>query len=238
MPGSIAAIKGVKKGVTNAKATARFQKREEFSKLRRQTAKRYEAQKQVIIGLMQKYDKDQSGKLCEEEIITMLNDYQFDLLGKPKTAPTKEEVAALILLCDKDHDDRISGQEVLDSLSTWLAYIEKGEETVALLKKHDVNLSGTIDKKELRPLLSELNDGNGVPDDVVAWIWSQADLNGDRTLCQMELTRAIAAWYVWLPEDQEGNMGMLKDGINTEKMPEQRQPQSQCCVVSLDCLVI
>lgn len=201
---------------------------------RREAAALYEKQKGVVAKLMKTYDVSNTGFLETSEIMEMLTGCNLELTGRPEK-PTEQEVECLLALCDKEGDGRISQAEVLDATKTWCHYLHKGEETKVLLQKHDLSRSGKINQGELKPLLLELNEGTDVPDDVVQWVWSQADLTGDGSLTLFELTRAIAAWYVWLPEEQPGGApGMLVADIDKNAMPEQPppQPQSSCCTVS------
>lgn len=233
-PGSMApmaAIGGVKRGVAKARREANIRQREDMANNRREAAKRYAKETEVVRRLMEAYDTDKSGYLEPEDIAKMLTDQTFSLIGHSEK-PTKDELDCLISLCDREGNGKISCKEVLGATTTWCAYMEKGGETSALLQKHDLNGSGKINHGELRPLLTELNEGKDVPDDVLKWVWQQADLTGDGSLGQFELTRAIAAWYVWLPEEQPGGSpGMIAGQMDKKAMPEQK-PQSACCVVS------
>eukprot|EP00747_Dinoflagellata_sp_TGD_P183749 gnl/TRDRNA2_/TRDRNA2_38871_c0_seq1.p1 gnl/TRDRNA2_/TRDRNA2_38871_c0~~gnl/TRDRNA2_/TRDRNA2_38871_c0_seq1.p1 ORF type:complete len:235 (+),score=47.10 gnl/TRDRNA2_/TRDRNA2_38871_c0_seq1:48-752(+) len=205
---------------------------EEIAKMRKEAVARYEKEKGLIAELMEGYDKDKNGFLMPDEIGQMLADCTLELVGHSEK-PTKEEVDCLLWLCDKNSDGRIAAREVLNVTNTWCFHLEKGDETRALLQKYDLSRTGKINHGELRPLLVGLNEGNDVPDDVLKWVWRQADMTGDGTLCQFELTRAIAAWYVWVPEEQPGGKpGMIAGNMDEETMPERPEPQkSAICSV-------
>jgi len=233
----VAAIGGVKRGVAKARKNANIRVREDMAQNRRAAAQRYAKETEVVKKLMEAYDKDKSGFWEPDDIKQMLTDQTFSIgqskIGRVGLTPTKDELDCLISLCDREHNGKISCEEVLGATTTWCAYMEKGAETHALLQKHDLSGTGKINHGELRPLLAELNDGSDVPDDVLKWVWEQADLIGDGCLGQFELTRAIAAWYVWLPEEQPGGSpGMIAGQMDRKAMPEQKPAQSACCVVS------
>lgn len=222
----IAAIGGAKRGIARAKHEALIKQREQLCSLRRETAARYAKEGKVVSDLMDRYDTNKSGALEQEQVAEMLGDYTLNLKGHHEK-PTKLEVDCLLNLVDKSGDGKVAREEVLSALSTWFAYIEKSDETAALLQKHDLSRTGKINHGELRPLLVELNEGRDIPDDVLQWVWQQADLTGDGSLGQFELTRAIAAWYVWMPEEEAD--GALTAKIDHASMPER---PSTCCAVS------
>lgn len=231
-----AAIVGTRRGVGRAKCEARIARREMVGAARKEAAERFQKEQEQVAKLMAQYDTNKSGFLEPDQITKMLRDYTFNLTGR-SSKPTQAELDCLLTLCDKAGDGRISTTELTGALQTWFAYVEKAEETSALLQKHDLTKSGKINEGELKPLLIELNEGADVPDDVLTWVWQQADLTGDGALTKFELTRAIAAWYVWLPEDQPGGKpGLIAGSIDKKDMPEkpapQPQPQSACCTVS------
>jgi len=232
MPGAVAAIGGAKRGRAIGQAKADIKRREACAKARRDAEERYRKEAEMVNKVMEAYDKDKSDDLDPDQITEMLVDYSFKLKGHTEK-PTKDEVDSLLTLCDRTGNGKIAKKELMGVLTTWFAYIEKGDETRSLLEKHDLSKTGKINHGELAPLLKELNDGQEVPDDVLKWIWMQADLTGDGSLSAFELTRAVAAWYVWLPEDQPGGKpGMLAGQMDKEAMPEKQQRvTSACCTV-------
>eukprot|EP00747_Dinoflagellata_sp_TGD_P167390 gnl/TRDRNA2_/TRDRNA2_191730_c0_seq1.p1 gnl/TRDRNA2_/TRDRNA2_191730_c0~~gnl/TRDRNA2_/TRDRNA2_191730_c0_seq1.p1 ORF type:complete len:245 (+),score=41.56 gnl/TRDRNA2_/TRDRNA2_191730_c0_seq1:33-737(+) len=231
---AVAAIHGTRRGVERARREARIKRREELTQDRKEATARYRKETEMVTKLMETYDTNKSDVLEADQVSEMLKGYTFHLKGHNEH-PTKDEVDCLLALCDKTGNGAIDRKELTNALVTWFAYVEKGDETRTLLQKHDLTKTGKINEGELKPLLVELNGGQDVPDDVLDWVWKQADLTGDGTLNQFELTRAIAAWYVWLPEDQPGGdtAGALGDDFRLSTMPQQfrKSATSACCTL-------
>lgn len=227
-----AAIAGSRRGREKAKKETEIRQREEMTKIRRETAERYQKESAAVAHLMDSYDLNNTGLLEQDEIIKMLTDYNFHFRNRSET-PSQEELGTLLTLCETEVDGKISKDELISAVNTWQCYLEKSDETRVLLEKYDISRTGQINTGELGPLLMELNDGLAVPDDVLRWVWEQADVSGDGALNHMELMRAIAAWYVWLPEEQPGGKpGMIGGGLDRTSMPPQQTPASSaCCVV-------
>eukprot|EP00747_Dinoflagellata_sp_TGD_P061368 gnl/TRDRNA2_/TRDRNA2_152476_c0_seq6.p1 gnl/TRDRNA2_/TRDRNA2_152476_c0~~gnl/TRDRNA2_/TRDRNA2_152476_c0_seq6.p1 ORF type:complete len:228 (-),score=69.20 gnl/TRDRNA2_/TRDRNA2_152476_c0_seq6:178-861(-) len=211
--------------------------REEFCKERADAQERYEAQKQKAAAAMEKFDTDHSGELEADEIKKLLCDTNMTLAGKDRK-PTEEECDTLITLCDKSGDGKISKNELLGAMQAWFAYIEKYDEVEALMGKYDLSKTGVINHGELKPLLKEMNGGKDIPEDVLKWVWKQADLSGDGCLNRLELMRAVAAWYVWKPGEQEEETGVYAKNMDKEQMPDQfqgapakRKTSSVCAVL-------
>lgn len=225
-----AAATGARVGRQRAQREAAIKSRERFCKSREESLKRYEEEVKTIAKMLDLYDADQSRTLNQAEVSKMLGDYRAEALGK-KEPPTEEEVECLVSLVDQNKDGRIEKREILNCLKTWFAYLEKKDGVMEMLKKFDLSRTGKINHGELRPLLQELNDGEEIPDDVLAWVWKQGDITGDGALSAVELTRAIASWYVWVPEEQPGGKpGMLAGNLDKSSMPAQPEPKKKSSI--------
>eukprot|EP00746_Dinoflagellata_sp_MGD_P026121 gnl/MRDRNA2_/MRDRNA2_161563_c0_seq1.p1 gnl/MRDRNA2_/MRDRNA2_161563_c0~~gnl/MRDRNA2_/MRDRNA2_161563_c0_seq1.p1 ORF type:complete len:231 (+),score=51.97 gnl/MRDRNA2_/MRDRNA2_161563_c0_seq1:53-745(+) len=196
----------------------------------------YEEERRNLATILKLYDTDQSGYLEKNELPKMLEDYNLERLGR-KGTPTEDDVTCLIHLCDWGDDGNISKHELKNALETWLAYMQHAERIYATLQKFDLSGTGKINHGELRPLLVEMNKGEDVPDDVLKWIWEQADVTNDGALNAFELARAVAVWYAWSdtePKEQANSDAKLRTNMDGDSMPAKAVPpptKSSACIV-------
>lgn len=227
----VAAMGGVRRGKLRGRKEAaleNFKKREKLGEERKKQELIYEAEQKNVEAIMKAHDTDQSGFIEKNELFKLLGDLNLSKLGRNET-PTEDDLQCLICLCDEDADGRISKTEVADACRTWFAYMQHAEKTRAALEKFDLSGTGKINHGELRPLLMEMNSGEDIPDEVLKWIWQQADLTGDGSLSPIELTRAIAVWYAWLPDEkaETPSIAELRRNIDADAMPEQPQKSEE-----------
>jgi Ca2+-binding EF-hand superfamily protein len=230
MPGgaAIAAIQGVKRGKLQAQKERRGKLDKEIL-LRKQI---YKQEQEKIAVIMKLYDTDQSGSIKAGEFPKLLADANLEQFGR-KGVPKEEDIQALICLCDNDGNGAIDKPEILQCLFTWFAYMEHEEKILGFMQKFDVSGTGKIDNhEELKSLLVEINKGEDVPDDVVKWVYGEADVVQDGKLNTFELARAVAVWYAWAPPSESGAQAMpeLAKKIDTEAMPPP-PAKTSCCVV-------
>eukprot|EP00746_Dinoflagellata_sp_MGD_P000895 gnl/MRDRNA2_/MRDRNA2_101665_c0_seq1.p1 gnl/MRDRNA2_/MRDRNA2_101665_c0~~gnl/MRDRNA2_/MRDRNA2_101665_c0_seq1.p1 ORF type:complete len:251 (+),score=62.54 gnl/MRDRNA2_/MRDRNA2_101665_c0_seq1:57-755(+) len=194
----------------------------------------YKEEVQKVNTIFDIYDLDKSGFIEEAELPKLLEDYNMEMLGR-KGPPQEEDVKALLNLCDENGDGKIGKDELVKSLGVWFAYMQHSPKIYEHMKKFDASGTGKINEGELRPVLVELNKGKPVPDEVIEWVWEQADVLKNGCLNNFELARAIAVWYAWTPESEPTNqtsMAALRRSVEAETMPEpQKKKQSSVCAV-------
>eukprot|EP00746_Dinoflagellata_sp_MGD_P162582 gnl/MRDRNA2_/MRDRNA2_90203_c0_seq1.p1 gnl/MRDRNA2_/MRDRNA2_90203_c0~~gnl/MRDRNA2_/MRDRNA2_90203_c0_seq1.p1 ORF type:complete len:251 (-),score=54.52 gnl/MRDRNA2_/MRDRNA2_90203_c0_seq1:343-1038(-) len=226
---AVAAIGGVRRGKLRAQKEIRGKLDRELL-LRKQL---YQEEQEKIAAIMKLYDTDKSHSIEQSELPKLLADANLEKFGR--TGILKEDdIEALICFCDHNGDGRINKSEILQCLFTWFAYMEHEERVSSSMQKFDLSGTGKIDNHgELKPLLVEINKGEDVPDDVVKWVYGEADVLQDGKLNTFELARAIAVWYAWVPPSESATHAMpqLAQNINTEAMPPRPPKKSACCVV-------
>jgi Ca2+-binding EF-hand superfamily protein len=226
---AVAAIGGVRRGRLQAQKEFRANLDKRML-LRKQL---YKEEQEKIAAIMKLYDTDHSQSIEQNEFPKLLADANLEKFGR-KGILKEDDIQALICLCDHDADGTIGKSELLECLFTWFAYMEHEERVSSSMQKFDLSGTGKIDNhEELKPLLVEINKGEDVPDDVVKWVYGEADVLQDGKLNTFELARAIAVWYAWVPPSESATQAMpqLAHHINTEAMPPRPPKKSSCCVV-------
>lgn len=222
-------LKGQKEAarLTRAKMAAEREARREEDKI-------YEEEQEKVAAIMKLYDKDQSGFLEASELPKLLMDYSLDRLGRTGN-PTEDHVQCLIFLADDAGNGKLDKSELIGALWTWFAYMQHEEKMYGFIEKFDLSKEGTIRPEELKPLLQELNKGEEVPDEVLKWVFGEADVTQNGQLNSFELARAIAVWYSWTPdkETEAASMAELRRKVDDAQAPPppEKNKKSSFCVV-------
>jgi len=194
-----AAIKGSRFGIAAKWEAEARADRERARKAARQKARAN--REKMAADIMAEYDKDASKSLSREELGLLLKDVMLQLGDTEEGLPTDEDVSFLFKLCDVSESDGITEKEVPGIVDAYGDFHMNKERVVSLVKAHDIDKSGDIDKAELQDVLDVLKDEDHlkcVPPEVTTWIFEQADINGTGVLCVMELARALCAYEMWL----------------------------------------
>merc|ERR1712224_484063 len=154
--------------------------------------------------ILKSYDVDDNHMLDGLEVKKMLKNFTLEKYGRRGT-PTDAELTVLFRLCDADGNNAINGQEIILMLDLWFAYLERAEEVRNYMADFAVGKEGDKEllmrKPELKALLTHLNHKHTVPDQVVDWVFAEADVIPDQELSELELARAIAAWHIYHGDD-------------------------------------
>mmetsp|Transcript_130084 Transcript_130084/g.277889 ORF Transcript_130084/g.277889 Transcript_130084/m.277889 type:complete len:1026 (+) Transcript_130084:91-3168(+) len=107
-----------------------------------------------LFDVFQHFDKDKSGKLCQEEIMSAMG--EFGLL--PKNPLERKEVEAILKAADKNGDNAFDFEEFLHLTSLVRNYQVdlKREEHSACFDRYDRDKSGSLTVEELSSLLYDL----------------------------------------------------------------------------------
>ena len=144
----------------------------------------------VLRSLFYKYDKDGSGQLSKEELVSL---FQDDL------GFTKEQSDAYSLLLDKDGNNEVSFEE----FSGWLKSGEQFKnindksryarlkKAVDLFKSYDKDSSGFLDRNEFKTLFQNVGGKPAKLDKALA----ELDKDGNNRISFQEFLR----WLNWVP---------------------------------------
>lgn len=244
----VAACAGVRRGTVLGKQMAEQKRRQRLGEsLNRELA---EAQKKMAIGIMAKYDQDQTGSLDKAELRPVLRDFSLECFHVD-VQPSDEDISFLFSLYDKKDDFSAGGQkgapsvvgmldleEILKVVDAWSEFVKQKDNATKLFEAHDVDKSSSLDAQELQAVLDEVksDDVAEVPTIVTTWIFQQADVNGNGSLSCMELSRALCAFELWTGEKvrEAGVPGpALAQGITGVRFqPKPVAPASSCCTIS------
>ena len=144
----------------------------------------------VLRSLFYKYDKDGSGQLSKEELVSL---FQDDL------GFTKEQSDAYSLLLDKDGNNEVSFEE----FNGWLKSGEQFKnindksryarlkKAVDLFKSYDKDSSGFLDRNEFKTLFQNVGGKPAKLDKALA----ELDKDGNNRISFQEFLR----WLNWVP---------------------------------------
>lgn len=133
-------------------------------------------------------DKDGNGTLDREELKQLMQELH-------NKSVNDDEVEYLMVKFDTSNNGGIERKEMEKMLFQWQTYVQALPEVEAFFTKYDTDGSGRIEPDELKKLLTELNEGNVVTDEDVAWVMERADVTGNGAITKMEMKRALALWY-------------------------------------------
>lgn len=177
-----AAIKAKKANIAAARAKARDE---------------YVKEHERIATVFNQYDKDKTGKIDQKELKTLMKDYS-------SKDPTDDEVKFVMSMADESKTGYLTLDEISGAIKCWRSYQEPA--TQAKIKTtfdtYDTDKTGKLDKEQLKKLLSDLNDRLPVEDAEVDWVLQHADVLGDGQIQKIELTQAIAYWWIHVEEEE------------------------------------
>lgn len=201
--------------------------------------KRYDDDVNAVKKIMKSYDVDDNKALDQQEVKKMLKNFTMEKFGR-RGVPTDAELVVLWRLCDQDGNGHINGQEIVLLLDLWFAYLERSEDVRTYMAEFALGKEGDKEllmrKPELKSLLVHLNKGKNVPDQVVDWVFSEADVIPDKELNEIELARAIATWHIYHGDDSNQDRHFAR-AHNTQfkAMPVKGQVERRaidCCTIA------
>jgi len=141
----------------------------------------------------------------------------------------------------RDGKLELSKKDAARVLPEYICYLSHLKMIEEVFEDYDTNDDG-LDKEELKGVLTQLNDGKAVADDLVDEVMKEADGTADGRVSKLELGRAIAVWYAQqLPSDKKraltGRDGQLTASAAGAKTEEglvaltQGKSGSACCAL-------
>ena len=161
--------------------------------------KRVQEHVRVLNKLFVDCDDDNTGMLTDDELRVFLKGVMA-LMDEDdlKEHEITHALHFVLAAADKDNDGGIAFAELVpafEAFNNWTLKADGMREQVReLMGKHDKDESGSLDKEELLILVTELNLGKKVKDDVFEKIWKSADMNDDGDVSIDELAPALSRW--------------------------------------------
>lgn len=187
-------------GAAGARHAAIRAKREKAAKARADAANRAAREKKQIEMVFKRYDKSGTGFLDQSELKILLKEYNQ---GANFAEPSEEEVDFVIKMADKSDTGGINCAELTNALQVWRTYKEQKPQIEQTFDVYDTDKSNTLDKGQLKNLLTDLNDKIPVGDDEVDFVMSRADVLGNGVITKPELSQAIAYWFMLVEAHEE-----------------------------------
>lgn len=150
--------------------------------------------------IMKEYDKSKTGTLSRKEV----KDMAEKILGRvaPAMGGLDYDEIELIMCCGGSNvRPEITMEELPEALAIISGIKEENEELEKLFKKYDVDKSGDLPSDQLKPLLTEVNEGP-VTDADVTYVLKQCEPRGVADpIKKTQLKAALACWYTHTEED-------------------------------------
>jgi len=233
-----AAIVGVRRGTARGKEQAEIARQQRASLSRLEARQQAKRNKEIIKGVMGKYDKDGNKGLDRDELGSMLADYSTEVFHRAEVI-TEDDLDFLLALVDQqggNGNGLVQGSEIIAVCDTWFAWLERGPDIDTFVSRFDADTDGRMDRAELQRFLLDLNKDDPVPVEVLDFVMNQADFTKTGSLCRLEVARAVAIWYMWSGNDvtgQAAERSTLTGYIDKTKLEDLPPPQrSSCCTVS------
>mmetsp|Transcript_22626 Transcript_22626/g.40871 ORF Transcript_22626/g.40871 Transcript_22626/m.40871 type:complete len:235 (+) Transcript_22626:52-756(+) len=190
--------------------------------------------------IMRAFDGNFSGTIEREEMKPMLHTYAVELLdaGSGDVVPSDDDIEFLLLLCNRtDSGEALARENVLNACYAWGDFIEQKSMISNLIKSHDADSNGAIDKGEMASMFEELDpDLKEIPPEVIDWIFTTADISKTGMLTHMETARAISAFHMWKEDytpDAPAKYVFLSRDIAKEDVQELPQPVKKSSTCTL-----
>ena len=179
-------------------------------------------------GLMEKFDVSKTGDLDAEEV-RMLCEAIMNEVTPELGGVTDEDVAEVMCLGGENVKPAVTFDQLPTALSTLLAIKAENKKIYELYEKHDIDSTGSLSKEQLKPMMTELNEGIIPTDEDLDFIIKRFDVSGDGAIQPSELKGVIAAWYCLAeetnhPETVEEAKAM---GYSDEQIAEWEQVQME-----------
>lgn len=151
--------------------------------------------------LFAKYDTDHSGALDKEQLKTLMLDFS-KTLGFNDTSVSDADVEDLLKMCDRSETGDLNRHEVILGIKLWRRHLSVLSDIAPQFAKYDKDDSGRLERKELKKLLTELNDGIEVSEGEVNMVLQNADKLGNGKIGRMEMEKALSCWYTHMREER------------------------------------
>eukprot|EP00440_Ansanella_granifera_P035568 gb/GFBE01038581.1/.p1 GENE.gb/GFBE01038581.1/~~gb/GFBE01038581.1/.p1 ORF type:complete len:204 (+),score=58.79 gb/GFBE01038581.1/:1-612(+) len=163
---------------------------------RQEALQKEEARKrQTLQELFDKLDESKNGTLSRDEVKNLLRE-----ISKEEKDPSEDELEFVMKMAgQKNEDEEINKEELETAILCWQCYqtsfADDRSMGSVLFKRYDTDLSGKLNRRQIKGLLAELNNGEEVSEDDVDWVLQKADVLKDGEISKIELNQAIAAWF-------------------------------------------
>jgi len=160
----------------------------------------YEAQ--IKKAITEKFDADNTKSLDRAEVRHMCETLMHDSFSPILGTVTDAEIDRVMALGDmsKGAEQSITVDDIPMALSTILAIQSEHQRIDQLFHAHDSDGSKTLEEKELRLLLTEVNEGIFPTDDDVKFVIEKC-AGVDKVVDENEIRNAITLWYVLADEN-------------------------------------
>lgn len=199
------------------------------SKKRHAAADRAAEDAAFVDAVFAKYDTSEDGLLGldeMQELLTKLNE------GDP---PSETEVDLIVKAVDRrggSRDGSIDKAELREAMLEWRNYKAHAEFIDEKFAQYDTDNSGTLDRSQMRRLLTDLNEGVEVSDtdlDLVLGFSDKGEVK-DGMIDKTELVQAIAVWFSNCTVDGD-KVVEAEPASPTRAEVETAPASSSCCVV-------
>jgi len=113
--------------------------------------------------------------------------------------PATEDVDFICQASDADKNGVLDPEEVNFAFRIYRIWADHHTAFEGSFHKYDKDGSGSLDHSEFHKFLVELNEGQVVTNEEVAWVMARADVSGDGKLQLVELILAVSVWYCDVP---------------------------------------
>eukprot|EP00434_Breviolum_minutum_P006074 symbB.v1.2.005352.t1/scaffold301.1/size235092/4 len=193
-------------------------------------------QNELAQSILEKYDADHNGALSREELQKMLKDYSKHRYNSD-VQPTEEDLSFLFRLFDKKGgkgkggkpDGSIDRGELMSLLRAWGDFMKQKEVVQKLVHTFDKDENNAIDVDELQEILEATHKGSVKPE-VTQWVMGQSDLNGNGTLNDLELARALLSFEL-LCKGEPHIRKDLSEGVVVDPTLEVPKKSSRMCSI-------
>eukprot|EP00656_Telonema_subtile_P043032 TRINITY_DN4929_c0_g1_i1.p1 TRINITY_DN4929_c0_g1~~TRINITY_DN4929_c0_g1_i1.p1 ORF type:complete len:262 (+),score=90.96 TRINITY_DN4929_c0_g1_i1:93-878(+) len=204
--------------VCRSKSTKRIKGASTRAKKRRKAAEKVQSDLQFIDDLFEKYDTSKDGLLEIADMTALITKMNND------KAPTQEEVDLIVKAVDKrdgNVDGKIDKGELKEALLEWRNYNEHSAFIEGKFSLYDTDFSGSLDRNQLKVLLTDLNEGHAVADRELDLVINYSDKGAFKDGCidKTELVSAIAVWFSCTAHGDEVVM-VMEGGAAPEAQPE------------------
>lgn len=170
--------------------------------------------------LLQKFDANGNGVLEPEEFRSLLNNWISDSAHPAWRKYVKDEDLEYIMaVADKNHDDRISQDEILFALQAWYSFNYMPFEVNANLGRKSISADGSPmpSIEALQQILIDLNGFQSVDMEEVMFVRNLAFTLGatEEKVTLLQLRRAIAIWYINVEREPTDMKGLMEDSVTT-----------------------
>uniref|UniRef100_A0A6U4KF53 EF-hand domain-containing protein n=1 Tax=Hemiselmis andersenii TaxID=464988 RepID=A0A6U4KF53_HEMAN len=212
---------------------------------RKALLERQKDHEKLVADVLKSWDKSHTGTLSYDELKAWLTSMNQ---GAP---PSDAECMWVMRMAI----DKTPGMDMVQDLTqahvtpkyfgraaqSWLAYQETKSEINAVFKKFDTDSSDSLDRAQLKQVLTALNDGGDPADEELDYVLKRADVIGSGNITKPELAMAISLWYTL---EEQHNMerssflgtssapgGVQKEGSakKMEPVPEGKVAPNKVC---------